>query len=180
MQRKLLVFLFASILLLIACGQETAEQVKDTVEYKMDEIRGYQRVAAPNEIGLYIDESMIIESIDGNPMVYPITDYIIYENKLMVDMLEVDLVQDYIFKTTNIYTIYEEGNSKSIRESLNPTQENVKYHYEGKETPEFIKQNMNDDQSRDLYLKWEMNKRGKQSQNTYMNYRRNIHSIRGK
>lgn len=207
MKRKLLVLLFASILLLVACGQEskniennnegkdnlvselelanqqieslekqlndanekiielengivettekTDEQVESTVEYKMGEISGYYRVDAPNEIGLYIDESMIIESDGGKPTVYPITDYTIYENKLIVDILNVDFEQEYIFKTTKIYTIYEENNGKSIRESLNPTQENVRFHYEEQEIPEFIEQNINYDQYRDKYLKWE-------------------------
>ena len=159
MKRKLLVLLFASILLLVACGQEskniennnegkdnleselelanqqieslekqlneanekiielenavvettekTDEQVESAVKYKIGEISGYYRVDAPNEIGLYIDKSMIIESDEGKPTIYPITDYTIYENKLIVDILNVDFEQDYIFKTTNIYTIYE-------------------------------------------------------------------------
>lgn len=110
---------------------------------------------APNEIGLYIDQSTLIKSVDGHPTVYPITDYTIYENKLMVDMLNVDNDQDCIIKTTNIYTIYDENNIRSIRESLNPTQENARFHYEGKELPEYINQNIDYDLYRDEYLKWE-------------------------
>lgn len=139
----------------VEATEEVDGQVESSVEYRMGEINGYYRVNAPNEIGVYIDQSMIVKSVDGIPTVYPITDYEFYENKLMVDMLDIDFEKDYIEKITNIYTIYDQNDSKSIRKSLNPTQENARFHYEEVEIPKYIKEKIDYDQYCEQYLKWE-------------------------
>lgn len=143
-------------------NQEITENNKDIVnyrnveEYTMDEVSGYYRVHAPNEIGIYISGDILVRTVVLSPTVYPITAYEFIGNKLIIDLLDIDLESEYIRKKTDVFNVYAVSKGVFyIKESLIPTQENAKFHYEEKQLLDVIDNKIDYDYYNQKYFEWE-------------------------